>query len=558
VTTLPPGTAVDHYRVEELVGSGSMGDVYRAVDANLGRRVALKILSERHRDNPELRARFTREARAVAAISHANVVQVFTTGVHDTLPYLAMELLDGIDLGTAVEANGAWPSLPATRAILDASRGLQAAADAGLIHRDVKPSNLVRLPSGLVKVTDFGLAKPIDPGDAPALTAMGVVVGTPDYIAPEQARGEAIDQRVDIYALGGTLYFLLVGAPPFRTGNPSDDKYLKVVSRHLKNPAPDPRARNPAIEPELAALCVRMMSKRPSDRPTYPELIASLEAVAARLAASGHAATPPSHAAANGPRRVEPTPFLGGAAPRAADVEAGGDPAEAAVTMRRDLAGARPAPASRVTDAPSRSTSDGWDDDYDPARPRASRWLVAVTAVCGLLFLTGLGLLLFGPMPEPDPPAASAVDAGAAAAAALDAAPVAAPKPPPGMLLVERPDGTPWLFVAASPVTAGELAAHRRGRALDPYDARQPATRVARDDAVTYARAGRRRLLRADELEAARAADGFRPARGLFEWIDAPPDARGRVPVVDARGQTELRKPTKQADVTFRLGQELP
>src|SRR5207237_6179864 len=118
-------------------------------------------------------------------------------------------------------------------AILDAAQGLAPASKPRLIHRDVKPSNLVRLSDGKVKFTDFGLAKPVDPGAEPALTAMGVVVGTPDYIAPEQARGEKIDERVDIYALGGTLYFLLTGIPPFRTGRPADDKYLKVVARHL-------------------------------------------------------------------------------------------------------------------------------------------------------------------------------------------------------------------------------------------------------------------------------------------------------------------------------------
>src|SRR5262249_57130067 len=122
---------------------------------------------------------------------------------------------DGADLGSIVEKSGPLDSLTATHAVLDAAQGLAAAARAGLIHRDVKPSNLVRLADGRVKVTDFGLAKPVDPRREPALTAMSVVVGTPDYIAPEQARGEMIDERVDIYALGGTLYFLVTRMPPF-------------------------------------------------------------------------------------------------------------------------------------------------------------------------------------------------------------------------------------------------------------------------------------------------------------------------------------------------------
>src|SRR5215510_6391874 len=237
-----PGTHLGPFQIEGVIGAGSMGDVFRGVDTGLHRKVAIKILSEKHRDSPELRARFTREGRAVAAIQHPNVVQVFSTGTFDERPYIAMELLDGTDLGTAVEEHGPLPAIGAARAILDAARGLHAAAKAGLIHRDVKPSNLVLLPDGRVKVTDFGLAKPVDPGSEPSLTALGVVVGTPDYIAPEQARGESIDERVDIYALGGTLYYLLAGVPPFRTGKPADDKYLKVVARHLRQPAPDAHA----------------------------------------------------------------------------------------------------------------------------------------------------------------------------------------------------------------------------------------------------------------------------------------------------------------------------
>ena len=261
------GTLLGAYRVEGTIGAGSMGEVYKGIDTGLNRKVAIKILSEKHRDSPELRARFVREGRAVAAISHPNVVQVFATGSFDERPYIAMELLDGTDLGSAVEKHGPLDSLVAAHAVLDAAQGLAAAAKAGLIHRDVKPSNLVRLSDGRVKVTDFGLAKPVDPGSEPALTAMGVVVGTPDYIAPEQARGETIDERVDIYALGGTLYFLLTGVPPFRTGKPAEDKYLKVVARHLRNPPPDASVANPAVEGERAQLAQSRRAKKPGAPP---------------------------------------------------------------------------------------------------------------------------------------------------------------------------------------------------------------------------------------------------------------------------------------------------
>src|SRR4051812_25843145 len=278
-----PGTTLGAYRVEGTIGAGSMGEVFKGVDTGLNRKVAIKILSEKHRDSPELRQRFVREGRAVAAISHPNVVQVFATGSFDERPYIAMELLDGTDLGSIVEKNGPLSSADAAHAVLDAAQGLAAAAKAGLIHRDVKPSNLVRLSGGEVKVTDFGLAKPVDPSSEPALTAMGVVVGTPDYIAPEQARGETIDERVDIYALGGTLYFLLTGIPPFRTGKPAEDKYLKVVARHLRNPAPDAANTNPAVDRELSDLANQMMAKKPLERPSYQELIQRMTGILARL-----------------------------------------------------------------------------------------------------------------------------------------------------------------------------------------------------------------------------------------------------------------------------------
>ena len=307
-----------------------MGDVYRGVDTGLHRRVAVKILSEKHRDNPELRARFTREGRAVAAIQHPNVVQVFSTGTWDERPYIAMELLEGIDLGTAVEDQRPMTAIGAARAVLDAARGLDAAAKAGLIHRDVKPSNLVLLDDGRVKVTDFGLAKPVDPGSEPSLTALGVVVGTPDYIAPEQARGEAIDERVDIYALGGTLYFLLTGRPPFRTGKPAEDKYLKVVARHLRQPAPDARKLNPAADAELADIARALMAKKPAERPDYAHLIAQLERVVARLEAAGATPTPTPRAAEGSGGMVSKTPFVGGAGPRLADAD------EAAATAVSD------------------------------------------------------------------------------------------------------------------------------------------------------------------------------------------------------------------------------
>jgi len=505
-----------------------MGDVYHAIDTTLGRAVAIKILSERHRDNQELRGRFVREARAVAAISHPNVVQVFTTGVFDDKPYLAMELLHGVDLATAVDRKGPWTSLATARAILDAARGLDAAARAGLIHRDVKPSNLMQLAHGAVKVTDFGLAKPIDPGAEPVLTALGVVVGTPDYIAPEQARGEPIDARVDIYALGGTTYFMLTGSPPYRTGDRSEDQYLKVVARHLRSPIPDARAVAATADGPLAELTMNMMAKRASDRPSFAQVIAWLEDVVARLEGS------PARAAASGAvtrtaaKPSRPTPVAGYGV--ATDRDAARDPREAR----------SPVSAVSLHDA-----SASWTMPPE----RASRVLVGATILAALVFVSGLALVLAGPMPAPagPPPMATATTTQAARS----------PAPPAGMLLVTHPDGRPWLFVAARPVTAAELAARDSVPAASGR-ADAPALRVSYARAQAYAAAQHARLATMRELRAAALTERFRlPARAAWEWTGDPP-VRGKRWVRAARGKSATRAPTPHDDVTFRLARDLP
>ncbi|MBP8810474.1 MAG: serine/threonine protein kinase [Kofleriaceae bacterium] len=525
--TPAPGTQLGAYRIDGVIGAGSMGDVFRATDVGLSRKVAIKILSEKHKDSNELRARFTREGRAVAAIAHPNVVQVFATGTFEDRPYIAMELLEGTDLATVVDDDGPMSSLAAARAILDAARGLDGAARAGLIHRDVKPSNMVRLTDGRVKVTDFGLAKPVDPGTEPALTALGVVVGTPDYIAPEQARGEKIDERVDLYALGGTLYFLLTGVPPFRTGNPAEDKYLKVVARHLKNPPPDARERVSTVDGELAELARALLAKKPLDRPDYATTIARLEAIVGRLA-SGRAVTAPPVASASAAPAIKVdtgTPFVGKGAPPAFTDDGGSTRAALAAV------GAAPMP----------------------------RWVWVATALAVAVFLAGVVRYLTRE------PAAAAPGAGAGPVATPSdagvAPPIDAPAPPPlptppaGMVLVVRGDGTPWLFVDARPITAGDYA--------KAFPKLKPPKAAAADQAVTgapynfakaYAQTVGKRLLTDAEWQAAVTTPGVITSPSMFEWI-AP--AVGKQAPVRALGKAATRTLSGHKDVTIRLGRDL-
>ncbi|HEY4238484.1 MAG TPA: protein kinase [Kofleriaceae bacterium] len=506
-----PGTILGAYRVEGTIGQGSMGEVFRGIDTGLNRKVAIKILSEKHRDSSELRARFVREGRAVAAISHPNVVQVFATGSYDERPYIAMELLDGTDLGSAVEKQGPLDSVTAAHVLLDAAHGLAAAARAGLIHRDVKPSNLVRLSDGRVKVTDFGLAKPVDPGAEPALTAMGVVVGTPDYIAPEQARGEAIDERVDIYALGGTLYFLLTGIPPFRTGKPAEDKYLKVVARHLRNPAPDAAQARPGVDRELAALARDMMAKKPGERPTYDGLDGRLVQILARIDPEG---VPAVLASRDRSRPITLPPGYGGS-------------------------GAHHAPSAPPDDSIAAV-----------ALPKAGLpgWLVAFTFVCLALFAAGLVVYLRRPTDAPAP----AKPVGAA----LLPPPAPARQTPPSSasaeLVVKKADGTPWFRTDAQPVSIAEyqalFAAHvQDGKPTDPV------VMVSYNEARSFAATRGGRLLTSAEWDAASVTPGFTVGDGVYEWVDAGPEQKT---VVRQHGKTQPRPDAGQKDVTFRIARD--
>lgn len=553
------GTTIERYRVERPIGSGSMGDVFLGMDISLDRKVALKILSERHRENRELRARFVREAKAVAAISHPNVVQVFTTGSFDGRPYIAMEFLDGTDLGSSVQKGGSWSSLQSANAALDAARGLNAAAQAGLIHRDVKPSNLVLLRDGSVKVTDFGLAKPID-ADQPALTALGVVVGTPDYIAPEQARGEPIDHRVDIYALGGTLFYLLTGIPPFRTGRPKEDKYLKVVARHLKNPAPDPCKRNPVVDKQLGRLTRRMMAKDPDERPDYDVLVDQLTAIAKRVERElgGDAGSHRHHSGFGG--QVSPTPVVhpsstGNPEPNATVQMTATQQAHAGKHVHRSSQGHRLSQGGAPVSTGSGAVSDSRVPTTAASRPWPN-WLVMLTVISALVFAVGGSLKLFGPIPDAPPAESRSPVSGDSTTDDRKPPTHNSPTlPRPGMIRVSRPDGSPWFDVAAHPVSYAAYASMFPQHPKPPVGAEdKPVTGVSYRYAQTYAEASNARLPTAEEWDAAAKAIASFGDEDLWEWIAHDEDSTesDQKSVRSAQG-TATRPAPGARDVTFRL-----
>jgi len=274
---------VGRYRIVQRIGSGGMGDVFLAIDDSLNRRAAIKLLGTKHLKNATVRERFVREARALARLSHPNLITVFEAGElnEGQRPYFAMELLEGGDTEKLLQESGPLPAGVVALIGAEAAAGLGEAAHAGITHRDVKPANLGISAQGVLKVTDFSLAK--SHANEMALTARGLVVGTADYIAPEQAKAEPIDQRADIYALGCTLFHLLTGRPPFRSAGTEVQRYVDVMRAHVYSPVPDPRQDTPGLDEELAELVMICMSKERDLRPTFEELAPALLRMHRRL-----------------------------------------------------------------------------------------------------------------------------------------------------------------------------------------------------------------------------------------------------------------------------------
>ena len=208
------GELIDHYRVLELIGRGAMGVVYKALDVNIDRAVAIKVMSAEARGDPNFVERFRQEARAQGALNHPNVALLFDYFVHDGAPVAVMEFIDGESLEQLIRRRGAIPAPEAIAIFKQALRGVAAAHRAGIIHRDLKPANLMVTKDDIVKVMDFGIAKRQGVSGA---TNASTSIGSPFYMAPEQILGRPVDCRTDVYALGITLYELLSGYRPFNT-----------------------------------------------------------------------------------------------------------------------------------------------------------------------------------------------------------------------------------------------------------------------------------------------------------------------------------------------------
>jgi serine/threonine-protein kinase len=274
--TTGQGELIGGFRIIDKLGEGAMGAVYMAVQLALDRVVALKVLPERLAHNPEYIERFLREAKVAARLEHTNVVRAIDIGESHGKYYFAMELVEGRSLESVLRERGSLAEEEAVDVALQATHGLVCAWRNGLIHRDIKPDNLLVTYEGVVKIADLGLAKGVSSSEDKPLTQEGTTLGTPHYISPEQAMAEDVDIRTDIYALGVTLYRMLTGAFPFGGDTP-----VKIVTARLAADAKPVREVNPKATREIEQVVRTMMARKRDDR--YPDplvLLYDLELVA--------------------------------------------------------------------------------------------------------------------------------------------------------------------------------------------------------------------------------------------------------------------------------------
>ena len=263
----------DRYQLDHLIGRGGMAAVWSATDVVLGRPVAVKRLHPGMLADEEHAERFRREALLVARLSHPNLVHLLDRGEDAEGPYLVMELVEGENLKSRVRREGALEPEEAARICARVGEALAYAHSQGVVHRDIKAQNVLLTRDGTVKLADFGIARLIESEDGEGLTRTDMLLGSADYLSPEQADGRPVDARADIYSLGILLYECLTGGLPFR-----GEGFVAVAMKHCSEPLPDPRLARHGVPDHLAAVAMRAAAKEPADRfPDAEAMVAALE-----------------------------------------------------------------------------------------------------------------------------------------------------------------------------------------------------------------------------------------------------------------------------------------
>ncbi len=269
------------YVIEKLLGKGGMARVYRAVDPNLNRTAAIKVIDPAVASDPEYTRRFRREAQAVAKLSHPNIVGIYQFGVADEIPYMAMAFIDGVDMEWVIQdyrRENRWMSFDSLlRVVGQITSALDYAHSRGVIHRDVKPSNIMLTAEGRAYLTDFGLVRDL------AIPTLGEIFGSPKYIAPEQAinSAKAVPQS-DLYSLGVMIYEIVAGRLPFENDNPNE-----LAMMHIEHAPPSPRRFNPALAPVIESVVLRALAKDPSARYESGAVLFNALRQAVRLSTGG-------------------------------------------------------------------------------------------------------------------------------------------------------------------------------------------------------------------------------------------------------------------------------
>jgi hypothetical protein len=296
MTDFTPGMRIAGCRIEAVAGRGGMGVIYRATELRLDRPVAVKLIAADRAAEPAFRERFERESRLTAAIDHPNVIPVYAAGEEAGRLYLVMRYVAGTDLRSLLERDGRLAPARAADVVAQVGAGLDAAHQAGLVHRDVKPANILIAGGGHVYLSDFGITRVVD--SETRLTDSDGWVGTVDYMAPEHLEGGETDARTDVYALGCVLFTALAGAPPYRR-----DTVPATITAHLHEVPPRP-SRTAGVPQEFDAVVARALAKRPADR--YPS--AGDLGRAAAAAARGERVTEVEQSVARGPAAPPPPP----------------------------------------------------------------------------------------------------------------------------------------------------------------------------------------------------------------------------------------------------------
>jgi serine/threonine-protein kinase len=344
-----PQVLGERYEIGGVLGRGGMAEVHRGRDLRLGREVAVKVLRSDLARDPSFQVRFRREAQASASLNHPAIVAVYDTGEDRTgtgaTPYIVMEYVEGETLRDVLRREGRLDPERAMSLTADICGALDFSHRNGIVHRDVKPGNVMLTPQGAVKVMDFGIARAVS-DSAATMTSTAAVIGTAQYLSPEQARGEAVDARSDVYSVGCMLYELVTGAPPFTGDSP-----VSVAYQHVREDPRLPSSINPEIPPALDAILLKAMSKNPANR--YQSAAEMRNDLLRAIAG----------------QRVEATPVMG-------DVE------------KTTLLGAAPAGYAQGYDGGYEA--DRWsDDDEDDDRRRRRRRLAVIGGVVALLVVLG-------------------------------------------------------------------------------------------------------------------------------------------------------------------------